>query len=81
MSDDSDFDVPTRKRDRLTQSISNLWAEFGTVDSVSLGLVVNLGLALIGVVIWWQTTGLVAFAGAVWAILNLAGIIKWVLKL
>jgi len=83
MTDDENpyADRPDGKLNQLQYSISNLWDEFGNVDSVGVGLVVNLGLALIGVVIYWQTTGLVAVAGAIWAILNLLGIIKWVLGL
>ena len=81
MSNDEGIDIPSGRRAQLAQSISNLIAEFGQTDSVGFGLVVNLGLALLGVVVWWATTGIVSYAGAVWAILNLLGIVKLVLRL
>lgn len=67
--------------DRLHQSISNLWEEFGSTDSPLFGLVVNGGLASIGVVVAVSTTGVIQFIAGVWAILNLLGIIAWVLRL
>lgn len=67
--------------DDLQLSITNLWDEFGSTDSPLFGLVVNGGLAMLGVVVWWATTGWVSFSAGVWAILNLLGIISWVFRL
>lgn len=62
----------------LRYSVQNLWSDFGNTDSVGLGLVINLGLAAVGVLIYAFGSGWVAFVGAVWAILNVLGIVKWV---
>jgi hypothetical protein len=62
----------------LRYSIQSLWSDFGNTDSVGLGLVINLGLAAVGVLIYASTSGWLQFAGAVWAILNVLGIVKWV---
>ena len=67
--------------DQLTTSVSNLWDEFGGTDNPLLGLGINLALALVGVGIWYVTTGWASYAGAVWAIINLSGIIAWVFGL
>ena len=65
----------------LRLSISNLWEQLGQADNIIFGLLVNLSMALTGVAIVVLFDGIVAFAGAAWAILNLIGIIKWVFGL
>lgn len=65
----------------LRASITNLWDDFGGTTAPLLGLVVNLGLAAIGLVIYWQTSGLIAYAGGTWAILHILAIVKWVIGL
>lgn len=67
--------------DQLQYVIGNLWDEFGSTESPLLGLTINLGLTAIGVLVYSQTTGVVAFLGAVWAILHVLAIGKWVIGL
>lgn len=66
--------------DDLQLSVSNLWSEFGSTDNILAGLAINLSLALVGVLVWYTTTGWLSFAGAVWAILNVLGIVSWVMQ-
>lgn len=65
----------------LRVSITNLWDQLGQSQNILIGLLVNLSLAMTGVAIYLLTSGLVAYAGAVWAIINLIGIVKWVFGL
>lgn len=65
----------------LQLAISNLWDEFGSTDNIGLALVINGGLAAIGVIAWLALDGVAAYAGLVWAIINLSGILKWVFRL
>jgi len=82
MSDDNDFsDIPTGKTARLRYSINNLWDQWGNVDNERLGLVINLGLASFGVLAWVAFSGLLAWAGVAWAVLNIVPVIQWVLRL
>ena len=81
MTDDSEFHVPEGKWNQLKYSIGNLLEEWANTDNPILGLVINLGMAAIGVVVWYFTSGIVAFAGGVWAILSILAIVKWVLGL
>lgn len=66
--------------DDLQLSISNLWSEFGTTENILAGLAINIGLALVGVAVWYTSSGWISFAGAVWAILNVLGIVSWVMN-
>lgn len=65
--------------DRLQHSISNLL----TYGSASPGIatVINVACILIGVSVWYATTGVVSWLGAGYAILCASGIIKWVFRL
>jgi len=82
MSDeDEEYDMPTGRVAQLQYSISNLIEDFGQTDSIGLGLVINLFMVAMGIVIWAAFSGLVAFAGAVFAILHILAIVKWVLGL
>lgn len=80
MSEDPEpVDIPDSKGARLRFAIGNLFEDFGSTSSWKLGLVVNLGLAAIGLLVYWQTSGIVAFAGGVWMLLNLFGVVQWVI--
>lgn len=84
MSDNSEeyeASIPSGKRAQLEQSIHNLVEWHGRTDSMLFGLLVNLGLALVGVIVYLYADGVVAYAGAVWSLVNLFGIIKWVFNL
>lgn len=61
----------------LRESITNLWEEFGQTESALLGLAINTSLTLVGVAVYLTTDGLLAFAGAVWAILHILAIARW----
>jgi len=80
-NDTTEFDVPDGKLDKLTYSITNLWDEIGRTDNILFGLVVNVGLALLGVAIYVGTSGILSFLGAAWAMLNALGILRWVMQL
>lgn len=67
--------------DNLKLSLSNLIHEFGSSESIGFALVINLGLAAIGVAVYLGTSGLLSFVGGLWAIINLLGIVAWVLRL
>jgi len=67
MTDDNS--IPDGKLNKLTYSITNLWEDFGRTDSLLLGTVVNVALGALGLAVYIAADGLVAFAGAVWAIL------------
>ena len=41
-------------------------------------LAINLLIAAPGAVVWYYTDGLLAFVGAVWVLLNVLPIVKWV---
>jgi len=64
----------------LVYSITNLWDDFGSTDRPLLGLVINLGVAAIGVVVYLSTSGLVAYAGAFIAILSVLAVIRWMVS-
>lgn len=65
----------------LAASISNLVSEFGSTDNVQLATALNVTLGLVGVGVWWATTGIPSFVGAVWAILHFLAIFRWVMGL
>jgi hypothetical protein len=73
--------MPSGKVARLKYSINNLWDEWGNVDSIGLGIVINLGLAAIGVLGYVWLSGILAYVAAVWAILNVLPVLQWVLRL
>lgn len=79
MTEDNLEPIPDDRLGRLRYSITNLWDMWGRIDSVALGLAINVALALVGVVVYLTTSGWLAFAGAVWAMLNFLGPLKWVL--
>lgn len=82
MSDENDkWDIPTGRFAQLQLSISNLWDEFGQTESIGLALVINLGLAALGMIGYVALSGIPSYIAGVWAVLNLLGIVKWVLGL
>jgi len=66
--------------ENLKLSISNLFDEFGSADT-QLAIVINLGLASIGVVLWLVASGWLAWVGAIWATLNVLPVVQWVIGL
>lgn len=83
-SPDDDLDdapSPTGGLTSLKYSVGNLWDDFGSTSSPVFGLVINGGLAAIGVLVYLETTGVLAAIGLVWAILNALGVIQWVFAL
>ncbi len=66
-------------KDDLRISLENLLHDFGSTDNPLLGLVINLGLASIGVVAYLELGGVAAIVGLVWAIINVLGVVKWVI--
>jgi Zn-dependent protease len=80
--DESDFaGMPSGRIARLKYAVGNLWSDYGNVDSVGLGIVINVGLALLGVLVYTQFTGVIAIIGAVWAVFNLVPVAQWVFDL
>lgn len=79
-ADDLDPDVPATGSSGLQRSLSNLISQFGQTDSVAFGLTVNTGTALIGLVVWYYTSGVVAALALAWAVLNLLAIVRWVIE-
>lgn len=64
----------------LRYSIGTLVERFGRTDSVGFGLVINLGLAGICFAVWQLASGIISpiFLGL--ALLNVAGVVKWVIE-
>jgi len=73
-------------RDPLDADFSQLKFVIGNLmdkarATPGLATLINLTTALIGVGIWYAFDGWIAFAGIVYAILSLLGIVKWVFGL
>ena len=66
--------------DDLRLSTGYLIDKFARTDNIGLALVINGGLAAIGLVVYLAFDGLLGAAGLVWAIINLLGIVKWVFR-
>lgn len=64
---------------RLTYSLANL-TELARAPPL-VATAINVACIALGVGIWAATSGLVAAAGAVFAILSFLGIVKWVVGL
>lgn len=67
--------------DDLRLSIANLWDSFGSSDNILLATGINAVFIALGAAVWYLTTGFLAFAGAVFAIISALGILKWVIGL
>lgn len=63
----------------LRYSLENLYEDFGSTENPLLGLAINLGLASIGVVAYLELSGVAAIVGLLWAIINVLGVVKWVI--
>ena len=71
-------------RPRLSElklSIRNLWHEFGSTDSLLVGVSVSIALALPGIAAWMYLTSPWNYIGAVWALLNLLPLVQAVMNL
>lgn len=66
-------------RDDLKTSLSFLTDRFGRA-SPGLATVINLGFIAAGSLLYWQTTGIVAWTGLFFAILSVLAIAKWVIR-
>lgn len=66
--------------DDLKLSLRNLLEDVGRTDDPLLGLVINLGLASIGVVVYVAAEGVLGIVGLGWAIINFLGVVKWVVN-
>jgi len=62
---------------QLKFALSNLIDRANT--SPKAATIINLACAGLGALVWHTFSGVVAFAGAVFAIVSLWGIVKWVL--
>jgi hypothetical protein len=74
-------DIPNSTLAKLRYAITNLWDRFGQQDRIGIALAVNLLFTVCGILVYSWGSGLVAFAGAVWAILHVLAILKWVVGL
>lgn len=63
----------------LQLSLSNLFEDFGSATP-GLATVINLGFAAFGGLVYWLTTGVIAYAGLVLAIMSILAILKWVVQ-
>lgn len=72
----SDSPIPDGKLNTLTYAIRNLWEDFGQSDSLLLATAVNVALGALGLAVYLVVDGVVAFVGAVWAILHALAIIR-----
>lgn len=72
----SEDPIPDGKLNKLTYSIGNLWEDFGQSDSLLLATAVNVALGALGLAVYLVADGIVAFAGAVWAILHALAIVR-----
>lgn len=63
--------------DNLRLSISNLWAEFGSADSLQLAVLFNLSMTVLGAVgVAWLYPSPWALAPFVWAALHIVPLVR-----
>jgi len=74
-------DIPNSTLAKLRYAITNLWDRFGQQDRIGIALAVNMLFTVCGILVYSWADGLIAFAGAVWAILHVLAILKWVVGL
>lgn len=65
----------------LTEQLGILFERFGSTGSLAVGVAINVLTIAIGLAVYWATTGLLSWAGAVFAILGVLGILSGVLRL
>jgi len=73
--------MPGGKIAQLRYSISNLWDDFGQTDSLSLALIINTGMILLGLLVFLAFDGCASYVGGVWALFNAYPIVQWVFGL
>jgi diacylglycerol kinase len=76
--DESAVEVPNGMLAKFRYSITNLWDRFGQQDQIGIALAVNMLLTVFGILVYIWTDGILAFIGAVWGVLHVLAIIKWV---
>lgn len=64
----------------LRQAARNLVHDFGSTQHWLLGMTVNIAGTLLGIGVWYAADGWLGFLGAVWAILHILAIGKWVVN-
>lgn len=77
---DDEIEMPDGRLARLQYSITNLWDQFGNVDSIQLGIVINVGVGLLGLLLYALTDGWLAVAGIAWFVLNVFPVLRWVMQ-
>jgi len=81
VSNDTDqLDEDPTSASGFRYAVGNLWDEFGSTDSIALGTIVNGSMVLLGLVIAWQASGLVAAGGVAWALFNSYPFLRWVVS-
>lgn len=78
--DDNGFEHDPTSRSGLKYAISNLIHQFGTLDNISLAIIINVFFFSVGVVLFYILSGWLSFVAGVWAILNILPVIQWVLQ-
>jgi len=79
--DESAVEVPNSTLAKLRYAITNLWDRFGQQEQIGIALAANLLFTVFGILLYIGTDGLLAFIGAVWAILHVLAILKWAVGL
>jgi hypothetical protein len=64
-------------KDEIETSVSYNMSELYDRTNWKHKLAINFGLGLIGVAVFWHYSGVLAFVGLVWAIINWAPIATW----
>jgi len=67
--------------EQLDETVRKPASEKGTTDNWKLGLVVNLAQTALGIALYVFTSGILAWAGVILAVLSVLAILKWVLGL
>jgi hypothetical protein len=67
--------------EQLDETIRKPASEKGTTDNWKLGLVVNTAQLVLGIALYMFTSGILAWAGVILAVLSVLAIVKWVVGL
>jgi hypothetical protein len=67
--------------EQLDETVRKPASEKGTTDNWQLGLVVNTAQIVLGVALYVFTSGILAWAGVILAVVAALAIIKWVVGL
>lgn len=77
MSDDEA--IPTGKLAQLKYSVSNLWDEFGNVDNLVTGTLINLAIGLPGLAGWLMIDHWLSVVGLLWFLMHVVAIVHgWI---